>query len=81
MRDMTQATACAAGALPVVQYVRFVAIFQPERFFTELQLQPATPSQRHRDRARLREPGRAGLIESTDWVRLLRDRPVALAKG
>jgi len=64
------------------QYARFAAIFRrAERFFSRLEREPATLSRRHGELALLRELGREALIENADWVRLLRDRPIALPKG
>jgi hypothetical protein len=64
------------------QYARFAAIFRrAERIIVRLELDPATPSRHHAEWALLRELGREALIENADWVRLLRDRPIALPKG
>jgi hypothetical protein len=64
------------------QFARFAAIFsRAERFVGHLELEPATASRRHGELALLRELGREALIENADWVRLLRDRPIALPKG
>ncbi len=64
------------------QYARFAAIFsRADRFIARLELEPAAPSRRHAELALLRELGREALIENADWVRLLRDRPIALPKG
>jgi hypothetical protein len=64
------------------QYARFATIFRrAERFVSHFELEPATPARHHGQLALLRELGREALIENADWVRLLRDRPIALPKG
>ncbi|HEY6457327.1 MAG TPA: hypothetical protein VIY90_18780 [Steroidobacteraceae bacterium] len=64
------------------QYARFASIFhRAELFFAKLELEPPTPARRHGELVLLRELGREALIENADWVRLLRDRPIALPKG
>ncbi|HEY5263873.1 MAG TPA: hypothetical protein VIJ37_02705 [Steroidobacteraceae bacterium] len=64
------------------QYARFATIFRrAERFVSHLELEPATLARRHGELALLRELGHEALIENADWVRLLRDRPIALPKG
>ncbi|HEX3837199.1 MAG TPA: hypothetical protein VHW25_09595 [Steroidobacteraceae bacterium] len=64
------------------QYARFATIFRrAERFVSHFELEPATPARHHGELALLRELGREALIENADWVRLLRDRPIALPKG
>jgi hypothetical protein len=64
------------------QYARFATIFhRAEQFVGHLEQEPATPARRHGELTLLRELGREALIENADWVRLLRDRPIALPKG
>jgi hypothetical protein len=64
------------------QFARFAAIFRrAERFINQLESGQPTPERRQSELALLHELGREALIESADWVLLLRERPIALPKG
>ena len=64
------------------QFARFAAIFRrAERFIDKLESGQSTPERRQSELALLHELGREALIESADWVLLLRERPIALPKG
>ena len=64
------------------QYARFAAIFgRAEQAIVRLQTESADVQRNKRELALIRELGREALMESGDWVLLLRDRPVVLPKG
>jgi hypothetical protein len=64
------------------QFARFAAIFRrAERFIGQLESGQPTPQRRQSELALLHELGREALMESADWVLLLRDRPIVLPKG
>ncbi len=64
------------------QFARFAAIFQrAERVIDQLESGQPTPKRRQSESALLHELGREALMENADWVRLLRERPIALPKG
>ncbi|HTY93938.1 MAG TPA: hypothetical protein VMC02_08620 [Steroidobacteraceae bacterium] len=64
------------------QFARFAAIFRrAERFVDRLESGQSTPERRRSKLALLRELGREALMESANWVLLLRERPMALPKS
>jgi len=64
------------------QFARFAAIFRrAERFIDQLDSAQPAPERRRSELALLHELGREALMESADWVLLLRERPIALPKG
>lgn len=64
------------------QYARFANIFdRAQRAMTRLATAPATLQRDQSELALFRELGREALMESGDWVLLLRDRPIVLPKG
>ena len=64
------------------QFARFAAIFRrAERFIDQLESGQPTPERRQSELALLHELGREALMESADWVLLLRERSNALPKG
>ena len=64
------------------QFARFAAIFRrAERYIDQLESGQPTPERRQCELALLHELGREALMESADWVLLLRERPIALPKG
>jgi hypothetical protein len=64
------------------QFARFAAIFRrAERFIDQLESGQPAPERRRSELALLHELGREALMESADWVLLLRERPIALPKG
>ncbi len=64
------------------QYARFATIFQhAETVMARLQSRAQGPERRAAERAVVRQLGREALMESGDWVLLLRERPLVLPKG
>jgi hypothetical protein len=64
------------------QFARFAAIFRrAERCIDQLESWQPTLERRQIELALLQELGREALMESADWVLLLRERPIALPKG
>jgi hypothetical protein len=64
------------------QFARFAAVFgRAERVITNLEATPTAPHREHSELALIRELGREALMESGDWVLLLRERPIVLPKG
>jgi hypothetical protein len=64
------------------QYARFATIFdRAERAIARLEANPAANRRPQGEVALIRELGREALMESGDWVLLLRDRPIVLPKG
>ena len=64
------------------QYARFATVFgRAEKVITHLETTPDAPHRRHSERSLIRELGREALMESGDWVLLLRERPIVLPKG
>jgi hypothetical protein len=64
------------------QFARFAAVFgRAERVITNLEATPNVPHREHSELALIRELGREALMESGDWVLLLRERPIVLPKG
>ncbi|HEY2807759.1 MAG TPA: hypothetical protein VGI91_03110 [Steroidobacteraceae bacterium] len=64
------------------QYARFATVFgRAEKVITHLEATPSDHHRQHSERALIRELGREALMESGDWVLLLRERPIVLPKG
>ncbi len=64
------------------QYARFATVFgRAEKVITHLETVPNAPHRQHSERSLIRELGREALMESGDWVLLLRERPIVLPKG
>jgi hypothetical protein len=64
------------------QFARFATIFRrAERFIDQLEGGQPTPQRLQSQLALLHELGREALMESADWVLLLREHPIALPKG
>jgi hypothetical protein len=64
------------------QYARFAVIFgRAEQAFERLEATPVARRRHESERGLIRELGRESLMETGDWVLLLRDRPIALPKG
>ncbi|MGC1460235.1 MAG: hypothetical protein WA825_18320 [Steroidobacteraceae bacterium] len=64
------------------QYARFATIFQhADTVMTRLQARAHGPERSAAERALVRQLGREALMESGDWVLLLRERPLVLPKG
>jgi hypothetical protein len=64
------------------QYARFATVFgRAEKVITHLEATPNDPHRQHNERSLIRELGREALMESGDWVLLLRERPIVLPKG
>lgn len=64
------------------QYARFATVFgRAEKVITHLETSPNEPHRQHSERSLIRELGREALMESGDWVLLLRERPIILPKG
>jgi hypothetical protein len=64
------------------QFARFAAIFRrAERFIDQLESGQPAAERRRSELELLHELGREALMESADWVLLLRERPIALPKG
>lgn len=64
------------------QYARFAIIFgRAEQAIVRLEATPAAKRRHESERALIRELGRESLMETGDWVLLLRDRPIVLPKG
>lgn len=64
------------------QYARFATIFQhAETVMTRLQSRAPGAERSAAERAVVRQLGREALMESGDWVLLLRERPLVLPKG
>jgi hypothetical protein len=64
------------------QYARFAIVFgRAEKVITHLESTPNASHRQHSERSLIRELGREALMESGDWVLLLRERPIVLPKG
>jgi hypothetical protein len=64
------------------QYARFATVFgRAEKVISHLEDVPSAPHRAHSERSLIRELGREALMESGDWVLLLRERPIVLPKG
>jgi hypothetical protein len=64
------------------QYARFATIFQhAENVMARLQSHAEGPERNAAERAVVLQLGREALMESGDWVLLLRERPLVLPKG
>jgi hypothetical protein len=64
------------------QYARFATVFgRAEKVIAHLEETPNAPHRAHSEHALIRELGREALMESGDWVLLLRERPIVLPKG
>jgi hypothetical protein len=64
------------------QYARFATVFgRAEKVIAHLEATPDAPHRQHSERSLIRELGREALMESGDWVLLLRERPIVLPKG
>ncbi len=64
------------------QYARFATVFgRAEKVITHLEAAAEAAHRQHDERSLIRELGREALMESGDWVLLLRERPIVLPKG
>jgi hypothetical protein len=64
------------------QYARFATVFgRAEKVISHLESTPEATHRQQHERSLIRELGREALMESGDWVLLLRERPIVLPKG